>query len=122
MTIKPALLTPMTGMHKLILSNRYLRYTPFWWWYRLISHRGFRFDDYGVWESFWHSLNHGWEHTEYVYRFEGYWGKGSYPPEKIILSQRDFDTLVDRLNEPPDPEAMESIRKILNRKTPWDTK
>ena len=110
----------MTFLHKLIISNRYLRYTPFWWWWRLITHQGFRFDDYHVWGEFWHSLNHGWEHMEYVYKFEEFWGKGSYPPERIVLPQKDFDALVERLNEPPDPEAMEKIRRVLERKAPWD--
>ena len=85
-----------------------------------MSHEGFRFDDYHIWGSFWHSLNQGWEHIEYVYKFEKFWGKGSYPPESIILSQRDFDALTERLTQPPDPEAMESIRKVLERVAPWD--
>jgi uncharacterized protein (DUF1778 family) len=56
----------------------------------------------------------------YQWEFEEVWGKGSYPPEKIILSQRDFDALVERLNEPPDPAIMERFREILNKKAPWD--
>ena len=85
-----------------------------------MSHEGFRFDDYHIWKEFWHSLNHGWEHIEYVNEFEKFWGKGSYPPEKIILSQRDFDALVDRLNEPPDPKAVERLTEILRKPAPWD--
>jgi hypothetical protein len=83
-----------------------------------MSHQGFRFDDYHIWESFWSSLNGGWLDMNYQWEFEKFWGKGSYPPEKIILSQKDFDTLVDRLNEPP--QFDESIAKILTRKAPWD--
>jgi hypothetical protein len=56
-----------------------------------------------------------------VNEFEKYWGNGSYPPESIILSQRDFDALTERLNEKPDPKALESIRKLLDRRAPWDT-
>jgi hypothetical protein len=111
----------MTFLHKLIITNKYLRYTPFWWWFRLMSHSGFRFDDYHIWKEFWHSLNAEWEQMEYVNEFEKYWGKSSYPPESIILSQRDFDALTERLNEKPDPEALESIRKLLDRRAPWDT-
>jgi uncharacterized protein (DUF1778 family) len=55
---------------------------------------------------------------EYVYKFEEFWGKGSYPPEKIILPQEDFDALVDRLNEPP--EYNDNLAKLLQRKAPWD--
>ena len=58
--------------------------------------------------------------TEYKWEFEKFWGKGA-KAETIILSQRDFDDLTERLNEKPDPEALESIRKLLDRKTPWNT-
>jgi len=53
------------NFHKLIISNKFLRYTPFWWWYRLISHQGFRFDDYYVWDEFWMSINSGWLDINY---------------------------------------------------------
>jgi hypothetical protein len=126
MTINPVKLVhitrtidPMTGMHKLILSNRYLRYTPFWWWYRLMSHEGFRFDDYHVWGEFWHSLNRGWEHIQYVNEFEKFWGKGSYPPKTIFLKEGDFDALVEKLSLPSEA-TMESIKRLMNRKAPWD--
>jgi uncharacterized protein (DUF1778 family) len=56
----------------------------------------------------------------YKWEFEKFWGKGSYPPEKIVLPQKDFDALVERLNEPPDPEAQKRFQEILNRKAPWD--
>ena len=68
-----------------------------------MSHSGFRFDDYHVWGEFWHSLNHGWEHMDYVYKFEEFWGKGSYPPEQILLSPEDYDALVEKLNEASAP-------------------
>jgi hypothetical protein len=110
----------MTFLHKLIISNRFLRYTPFWWWYRLMSHQGFRFDDYHVWGEFWNSLNHGWLHVEYIYKFEEYWGKGSYPPERIVLPAEDFDSLVERLNSPPDPAIVERFKELMNRKAPWN--
>ena len=109
----------MVILHKLIITNKYLRYTPFWWWWRLITHQGFRFDDYYVWGEFWHSISSGWEHMEYVYKFEEFWGKGSYPPEKIVLPKEDFDALVERLSLPSEA-TMESIKRLMNRKAPWD--
>ena len=109
----------MTFLHKLIISNRFLRYTPFWWWYRLMSHEGFRFDDYHIWKSFWSSLNGGWLDMNYQWEFEKFWGKGA-KPETIVLPKEDFDALQKRLAEPPDPAIMERFREILNRKTPWD--
>jgi len=106
-------------LNKWIIGFKPIKYTPFWWWYRLMSHQGFRFDDYHMWGSFWHSLNGGWEHMEYVYKFEEYWGKGSYPPERIFLKEGDFDALVERLSLPSE-STMESIKRIMNRKAPWD--
>jgi hypothetical protein len=41
-------------------------------------------------------------------------------PEKIYLSQRDYDALVRRINEPPDPEVQKRFREILNRRVPWN--
>jgi hypothetical protein len=41
-------------------------------------------------------------------------------PEKIILSKENFDALVERLNEPSDPESIEKIKRVLQRKAPWD--
>jgi len=36
----------------------------------------------------------------------------------IYLSQEDYDHLVQRLNEPP--KVIPSIKKLLERKAPWD--
>ena len=83
-----------------------------------MSHEGFRFDDYHIWGEFWSSLNAGWDHMNYVYKFEEYWGKGSYPPEKITLNAKDFDVLVERLNEPPKYD--EDVARLLQIKAPWD--
>ena len=41
-------------------------------------------------------------------------------PEKIYVSQRDYDELVRRINEPPDPKVIERFKEILNRKAPWN--
>ena len=43
-------------------------------------------------------------------------------PEKIYVSQEAYDELVKLINEPPDPEQIESLRKLLNRRAPWDKK
>jgi hypothetical protein len=82
-----------------------------------MSHQGFRFDDYGIWGSFWTSLNGGWLDMEYKWNFEKFWGKGA-KAETIVLSQTDFDHLVERLNEPP--QYNENLAKLLQRKSPWD--
>jgi hypothetical protein len=40
-------------------------------------------------------------------------------PETIYVSQEDYDLLVEKINN-PDPEQIESLRKLLNRRAPWD--
>ena len=55
---------------------------------------------------------------EYKYEFEKFWGKGSYPPETTYLPEKDFDALVERLNEPP--KYNEDVARLLQRKSPWD--
>lgn len=107
------------NVNKAIIGYYPIKYTPFWWWYRLVSHHGFRFDDYHVWKEFWHSLNVGWHSMNYKWEFEKFWGKGA-KPEKIVLSRENFDSLMDRLHEPPDPSVVERFQEILNRKAPWD--
>jgi hypothetical protein len=107
-------------LNKWIISNRFLRYRPIWWWYRLISDSGFRLDDYYVWKEFWMSLNQGYMDMNYKWEFEEFWGKGSYPPERIVVSKESYDALVERLNAPPDPEAQKRLKEILSKPAPWD--
>ena len=83
-----------------------------------MSHSGFRFDDYHVWKEFWSSLNGGWLDMNYQWEFEKFWGKGA-KPEPIYVSQEAYDELVRRINN-PDPEQIESLRKLMNRKSPWE--
>ncbi len=84
-----------------------------------MSHQGFRFDDYGVWGSFWSSLNGGWLDMNYQWEFEKVWGKGSYPPETTYLPEKDFDALVEML-ELPSEATMESVKRLMNRKSPFE--
>ena len=105
-------------LNKWIIGFKPIKYTPAWWWYRLMSHEGFRFDDYHVWGEFWHSLNSGYLDMNYKWEFEKFWGKGSYPPETIVLPKESYDALVEKLNEPP--EYNEKIARVLLRKAPWD--
>jgi hypothetical protein len=41
-------------------------------------------------------------------------------PQKIYLSKENFDALVERLNEPPDPAIVERVKEIMSRKAPWE--
>ena len=107
-----------TFINKWIIGNRYLRYRPIWWWYRLMSHQGFRFDDYHIWKEFWSSLNGGWLDMNYQWEFEAYWDKGSYPPEKILISSEDYDKLQEMIAKPPKLNL--KIIGLLNRKSPFE--
>jgi uncharacterized protein (DUF1778 family) len=40
-------------------------------------------------------------------------------PEIMYVSEEAYDTLVEKINN-PDPEQIKSLRKLMNRKTPWD--
>ena len=104
-------------LNKWIIGFSPIKYTPFWWWYRLMSHQGFRFDDYHMWGEFWHSLNSGYLDMNYTWEFEQFWGKGA-KPEKIVLSKEGFDALVEKLNEPP--KFDEKVARVLLKKAPWE--
>ena len=101
-----------------IISNRFLRYSIFWYWFRLINHSDFRMDDNVRNRDFWLNLNSGWEDMNCKWEFEKFWGKGSYPPEKILISSEDYDTIMKSLNEPPKP--IPALTELLNRKTPFE--
>jgi hypothetical protein len=76
-------------------------------------------DDYHRYWDFWLSINRGYDDMKYKYEFEKVWGK-SAQPETIILSQENFDALVDRLNADPDPKAVERLTEILRKPAPWN--
>ena len=83
-----------------------------------MSHEGFRFDDYHLWKEFWSSLNGGWFDMNYQSEFEKFWGKGAQSM-KITLKNEDFDALVERLELPSDA-TMESVKRLMNRKSPFE--
>jgi hypothetical protein len=82
-----------------------------------MSHEGFRFDDYYVWGEFWSSLNAGYVDMEYKWNFEKFWGKGA-KAETIVLSQTDFDHLVERLNKKP--KFNQKLYDLMSKKSPWE--
>jgi hypothetical protein len=108
-----------TFINKFVIGFIPIKYTVFWYWFRLINHDNWRMDDHQRYWDFWINVNAGWLDMNYQWEFEKFWGKGA-KPEKIVLPAKDFDALVERLNEPPDPAVVERIREIMNRKAPWD--
>ena len=63
------------------------------------------------------SLWYKWKEYQYERKCIKYFGA---KPETIYVSQEDYDALVERLSQPPDPEQIESLKRILNRKPPWN--
>jgi len=104
------------NLTKFIATNRFLRHSAFYWWWRLMNHDDFRLDDFSITREFWSSINKGWELMEYKWVFEEFWGKGSYPPPTTTLSKEDFDTIAKDL---PSEETMESIKRLMKRPLPW---
>lgn len=41
-------------------------------------------------------------------------------PTTEYVTKEQYDALVEIINRPPDPKVQESIRKLLERKAPWD--
>lgn len=44
-------------LNKWIIGLNSIKHTPFWYWYRLINHTGYRMDDYTRSQDFWWSIN-----------------------------------------------------------------
>jgi len=105
-------------LNKFIIGNKYLRHTSFWYWFRLANHSNWRMDDHQRYWDFWNSLNQGILDMNYQWEFEKFWGKGA-KPEKIVLPVKDFDALVEML-ELPSEATMESVKRLMNRKTPFE--
>jgi hypothetical protein len=66
--------------------------------------------------NFFLSLWYRYKHWRYERRCIKYFGA---KPETIYVSQDDYDTLIEKINN-PDPEQIESLRKLMNRKSPWN--
>ena len=108
-----------TFINKFVISFKPIKYTVFWYWFRLINHDNWRLDDHARYWDFWTNVNHGSLDMNYKYEFEKFWGKGA-KPETIVLPAEDYDALVERLNEPPDPKVVERFREIMSKKAPWE--
>ncbi len=84
-------------------------------------------DEWGYGE-FWESLSIGW-FQEYIYPYDDPYNLTIGPERKLRLAQElpkitlsveDYDELVRRINEPPDPAVVERIKELMNRKAPWN--
>ena len=62
------------------------------------------------------SLWYRYKHWRYERRCIKYFGA---KPQTMYVSQEAYDTLVEKINN-PDPEQIESLKKLMNRKSPWN--
>lgn len=104
-------------LNKWIIGFKPIQRTTFWFWFRLINHSNWRMDDHQRYWDFWLSVNRGYDDMNYKWEFEKFWGKGA-KAERIVLPKKDFDALVEKLNEPP--QYNENIARVLMKKDPWD--
>jgi hypothetical protein len=113
-------------INKWIIGFKPIKYTPFWWWYRLISHDGMRLDDRHLPADFWYELNHGWWSMEYDAFIkspaadEAAMGISCSDdiPDTIYLTEEQYDAMMDAIENPPPPTPF--LRQLLSRPAPWD--
>lgn len=70
-------------------------------WKYLISYKNY--NDYEHWVFF--NYINGTENIE---------------PYIIVLSAENYDALMQKLNEPPNPEAVARLEEIMSTPAPWD--
>jgi len=104
-------------LNKWIIGLKPIKYTIFWYWFRLINHDGWRMDDHQRYWDFWLNLNKGYLDIEYKYEFEKFWGKNS-KPEVTYVSPEAYDKLVEIIENPPKPS--QGLIDLMNRPSPWN--
>lgn len=63
------------------------------------------------------SIGARWKHWQYERECLKYFGA---KPETVYLSKEDYDALVKRLKEPPNPETIRKIKELMKRTPPWE--
>ena len=67
--------------------------------------------------NIWYNLISKYYHWQYERKCIKYFGA---KPETVYLSKENFDNLVQRLNEPPNPKSLEKLKELMNRTPPWE--
>jgi hypothetical protein len=86
------------------------------------------YDDGDEWgyREFWEALSIGWM-QEYIYPYDDPYNITISPerkmrlaqePEKIYVSQEDYDKLMHMIANPP--SIKQTLKDLMNRKAPWD--
>jgi len=74
-------------LNKWIIGFKPIQRTPIWFWFRLINHSNWRFDDYQRYWDFWLNINHDWDDMNYKWEFEKFWGKGAQPEKNCPITK-----------------------------------
>ena len=88
------------------------------------------YNDGDTWgyDEFWEGLNLGW-YLEYIYPYDDGFNPTISPERKlrldekppvIYVSQEAYDALVEAINKPPDPKAVERLKEIMSKPAPWE--
>ena len=102
-----------------------------WWnWANAISYRFNHYTDNIDRCAFFEELNYGW-YQMYIYPYDDMYipsiseerknRLGGFPQQyTFYVSEVDYDYIMDKI-ENPDPPS-DALRKLFERKIPWDTK
>ena len=100
-----------------------------WWsWSNCINFRFVEYNDNMDRCAFFEELNNGW-YQMYIYPYDDMYQPtiseerkkwlGEFPQQyNFYVSEVDYDAIMEALDKPPQPS--EALRKVLNRKAPWD--
>ena len=69
--------------------------------------------------AWWYLLQEPYSHFA-TWEFFTYMNPDANETYVVSLSAADYDSLIEKLNEPPDPKVIESIKKLISRPAPWD--
>ena len=111
-------------INKWIIGFKPIIRTPFWYWYRLFCHQGYRLDDRHLYADFWYELNHGWWTMEYDSFIENtnesdmFISSPDEMPEIIYLTEEAYDAMMEKINNPSPPTPF--LRQLLSKPAPWD--
>lgn len=104
-------------INKWVIGFKPIKYTPFWYWFRLTNHSNWRMDDNIRYWDFWNSLNQGILDMNYQAEFEKFWGVKAKSTTTYV-SQDDYDKLQEMIAETPKP--IPGLIDLMNRKSPFE--
>jgi hypothetical protein len=116
----------ITQLNKWIIGFKPIKGSSLHYWYRLMVHNDYRFDDRHLYADFWYHLNYGWWSMEYDSFITSpkadEAAMGINPcediPDEIVLSEEDYGAIREAVENPPPPSPF--LRQLLGRPSPWE--